>query len=114
MSAKEVAEHVKAYKAKAAKLRIEEAKLAARANDVETDRDYNVGLRNVRSQRKAHWVETHAALALPGAEEWDCASFDGYMCECRRRPVAGEVQRAHRCRRSIAAACFDEGGSANA
>ena len=39
------------------------------SNDVATDRDYDKGLRNVRSQRKAHWVETHAAIALPGDEE---------------------------------------------
>ena len=77
------------------------------SNDVATDRDYNEGLRNVRSQKKAHWVETHAAIALPGGEEWDCASFDGYMCECRKREAAGRSSRAHRCRRSIAAACFD-------
>ena len=79
------------------------------SNDVATDRDYDKGLRNVRSQRKAHWVETHAAIALPGDEEWDCASFDGYMCECRKREAPGKRNRAHRCRHSIAAACFDAG-----
>ena len=75
------------------------------SNTVETDRDYNVGLQNVHSQRKAHSVETHAALALPGGEQWDCASFDGYMCECRKRDASGVPHRAHRCRGS--GACYD-------
>ena len=46
-----------------------------------------------------------AALALPGGEQWDCASFDGYMCECRKRDASGVPHRAHRCRGS--GACYD-------
>ena len=79
------------------------AGVALISNTVETERDYDAGLQNVRSQRKAHAVETHAALALPG-EVWDCASFDGYMCECRQRDASGAPRRARRCR--VSGACY--------
>ena len=79
-------------------------------NDVDTDRDYNRGLQDVRSQRKAHWIETHASIAMPGGAAWDCASMDGYMCECRPRNESQPARRARRCR--VANACFDEQASA--
>ena len=85
----------------------------ALANDVETDRDYNVGLKDVRSQRKAHWVETHATVVVAtsgaassglGGEVWDCAYMDGYMCECRNR-TGRAPRRARRCH--VSAACYE-------
>lgn len=81
------------------------------ANDIETERDYNAGLKDVHSQKKAHRVETHASViaatsdaAVRGAEVWDCASMDGYMCECRNR-TGRAPRRARRCRES--GACYD-------
>ena len=57
------------------------------SNTIETDRDYDAGLQNVRSQRKAHWVETHAALALPLRQ----AAQDGSLA--RRRLQYRRVSR---------------------
>ena len=54
-------------------------------NDVETDRDYDVGLPNV-TQQKAHRVTSRAGLAIVGThgvrEDWVCRTPDGYMCFC--------------------------------
>ena len=73
-------------------------------NDIDPQRDYNVGLMDVRSQRKAHAVETHAAITADGAT-WDCASMDGYMCECKKRADALVAGRARRCLGS--SACYE-------
>ena len=80
------------------------AGVRAIANDVDPRRDYNAGLQDVRSQRKAHWVETHAAVAAGGAV-WDCASMDGYMCECQQRRDRAVARRARRC--FVSTACYD-------
>ena len=52
-------------------------------NDVETARDYDVGMHDVASQ-KAHAIVTRAGVQH-GPDVWDCRSDDGYMCACKRR-----------------------------
>lgn len=62
------------------------------SNDIATDRDYDVGLRNVQSQR-AHDVSAAAVVELNHSdtgrsERWSCSTRDGYMCACRKQPAA--------------------------
>ena len=52
-------------------------------NDIETERDYDVGLPNVQNQ-KAHAVSSKSGVELDGVP-WDCKSTDGYMCSCKPR-----------------------------
>ena len=59
------------------------------ANDIVTDKDYDVGLKNVQSQR-AHDVRASASVSLTSSsdgttEVWDCTTKDGYMCGCRKQ-----------------------------
>jgi len=65
------------------------------SNDVEADRDYNTGVKNVESQ-SAHAVSAKASVLLGGneGEIWDCKTSDGYMCNCKRRNGAQDVRRA--------------------
>ena len=61
--------------------------IAELANGVETDRDYDIGMRNIESQ-KAH--DVHATSSLRFEEDvWDCSTSDGYMCHCKRQAAAG-------------------------
>ena len=59
------------------------APVVALYNDVETARDYDVGMHDVASQ-KAHAIVTRAGVQH-GPDVWDCRSDDGYMCACKRR-----------------------------
>ena len=61
-------------------------------NDVETDRDYDLGLPNVQNQR-AHAVSSKAGVELDGVP-WDCKSTDGYMCACKPRKKAKILKRS--------------------
>lgn len=78
--------------------------VATLSNDIEAEHDYNTGLEDVRSQRRAHSVETHAAIGAAGAV-WDCASMDGYMCECSQRDDPAMPKKARRC--YVSGACYD-------
>ena len=62
------------------------------SNDVEADRDYNTGVKNVESQ-SAHAVSAKASVLLGGneGEIWDCKTSDGYMCNCKRRNGARQI-----------------------
>jgi len=59
-------------------------------NDIRTDRNYDVGMKNVHSQR-AHDVFTRASVSV-AAEVWECTSKDGYMCACKRVREAPMVE----------------------
>ena len=60
-----------------------DAPVVALYNDIETARDYDVGMHNVASP-KAHAIVTRAGVQH-GSDVWDCRSDDGYMCACKRR-----------------------------
>ena len=48
-------------------------------NDISTERDYDVGLTNVASQR-AHDVHASASIRMADTGDvWSCATSDGYM-----------------------------------
>jgi len=73
-------------------------------NDVDTDRDYDAGLQNDKSQC-AHAVSTSAALLVDGVR-WDCVSTDGYQAGCSTKGAADAARRTtarpRRCRRDLA------------